>query len=80
MSDLSGYRVREPNYVLRFAVLIFAGVGALGAILSWRSQILFASEYQELPITQEQLKIRKENQKKKMTLQEKINQKYQLEE
>jgi hypothetical protein len=52
----------------------------LGAILSWKSQILFASEYQEMPVTQEQLKIRKENQQKRMSIQEKINKRYQLEE
>lgn len=79
MGDLAGYRVRDPNYIFRFAFIIFAGVAALGAVLSWRSQILFASEYQEMPTTQAQLRLRKDNQQKRMSLQEKINKKYQLE-
>lgn len=78
MSDIAGYRVRDPNYLLRFALLIFAGVSALGAILSWRSQILFTAEYQEMPITQAQLKVKKENEKIRTSLQDKVNKRYQL--
>ncbi len=73
MSGLIGSQVRDPNYRLRFFIIMTAGAVAFGAVLSWKSSILFASEYQDMPVTSQQLKIKKENQQKRLF-------KYQIEE
>jgi hypothetical protein len=72
MSDLYGSDVRDPNFLLRFSIIVFMGIMAFGSVLFWRSSLLFATEYQELPVTHEQIKIKKENQKKQKTLQSKL--------
>ncbi len=77
---LIGSSVRDPNYILRFSVIVFMGVIAVGSVLMWRSALLFASEYQEMPMTHEQIRIKKENEKKQQSLQKKILNRYQLEE
>ncbi|MBI5530096.1 MAG: hypothetical protein HY918_01175 [Candidatus Doudnabacteria bacterium] len=78
--SINGYGVKDPNYILRFSVIVFMGVAAMGSVLAWRSSLLFASEYQEMPITHEQIKIKKENEKKQQSLQKKILNNYKLEE
>jgi hypothetical protein len=61
MSNLTGYSVKDPNYVLRLVCIVFMGVLAIGSVMFWRSQLLFASEYQEMPVTHQELKVKKEN-------------------
>jgi hypothetical protein len=77
---LIGSSVRDPNYILRFSVIVFMGIIAFGSVLMWRSSLLFASEYQEMPVTHEQIRIKKENEKKQQSLQKKVLNRYQLEE
>ncbi|MEK7161972.1 MAG: hypothetical protein AAB729_04780 [Patescibacteria group bacterium] len=77
---LIGSNVNDPNYVLRFSVIVFMGIMAFGSVLSWRSQLLFAADYQEMPVTHEQLRVKKENNLKKQSLQKKILNNYQIEE
>lgn len=74
MEGLIGSGVKDPNFILRLSFLVFAGIIAFGSILFWRTQLLFASEYQEMPTTHEQLKIKKQNLKK----QGKITERYKL--
>lgn len=75
-----GSSVRDPNYILRFSVIVFMGILSFGSVLMWRSSLLFASEYQEMPVTHEQIRIKKENEKKQQSLQKKILNRYKLEE
>jgi len=75
-----GYRVNDPNYVLRFSVIVFMGIMAFGSVLFWRSQLLFTADYQEMPLTHEQLRIKKENTQKQQSIQNKLLKNYQLEE
>lgn len=72
MSWLSGSEVSDPNYILRFAVIAFMAVVAFSSVLFWKSQLLFAAEYQEFPVTHQQLKIKKENEQKKKNLANKL--------
>ncbi len=76
---LIGSRVNDPNYVLRFSVIVFMGIIAFGSLLMWKSQLLFTADYQEMPVTQEQLRVKKENDFKKQSLQNNILKNYQLE-
>lgn len=76
---LIGSSVNDPNYVLRFSVIVFMGIMAFGSVLAWRSQLLFAADYQEMPVTQQLLRIKKENNIKKQSLQNKVLKNYQLE-
>lgn len=69
---ITGYNVGSPNYILRFCLIVFLGVISVSSVLFWRSQLLFASEYQELPVTQAQLKIKKENVKLQKTITSKV--------
>ncbi len=61
MSNLIGSNVKNSNYILRLALLFFVGLTAFGSVVFWKSQLMFASEYQEFPKTHEQMKVRKEN-------------------
>jgi|GEM_PF-1768985 len=65
---LYGYQVRDPNIRLRFLVISFMGLMAFGSVMFWRGELLFASEYQDLPVTQEQMKIKNKNIKKQSQL------------
>ena len=65
---LIGSSVNNPNYLLRFCLLVFVGVISVAVALSWRSQLLFAAEYQDLPVTHQQLKIKKENEKEQLKM------------
>lgn len=47
-------------------------VVAFSSVLFWKSQLLFAAEYQEFPVTHQQLKIKKENEQKKKNLANKL--------
>ena len=74
MDGLIGSGVNDPNFLLRFSFLIFAGVIAFGSILFWRSQVLFAAEYQEMPVTRAQLEVKKSN----LKIQSKLAERYKL--
>jgi len=76
MDNLTGYAVKDPNYVLRFAIIIFMGVIAVGSVLFWRSETLMASDYQEFPVTHEQRKIKKENEKKQAKMMQDLQKKF----
>ncbi len=69
---LYGSDVKDPNFVLRFSVIVFMSIMAFGSVLFWRSTLLFASEYQDLPVTHEQIRIKNENIKKQKSLQNKL--------
>jgi len=68
MAGLTGSRVGEPNIILRFCLIIFFGVLGLGIALSWRTSVLVASEYQEMPTTKQSLDLKKKNQIKQNKL------------
>lgn len=68
MDNLSGYAVKNPNYILRFAIIVFMGVIATGSVLFWRSQLFLASDYQEFPVTHEQRAVKKENEKTQLKM------------
>lgn len=61
MNHLYGYQVRDPNFRLRFLVIGFMGVLAFGSVMFWKGELLFASEYQDLPVTHQQIKIKNSN-------------------
>lgn len=65
---IGGTRVSSPNYILRFSVLVFSGIISVSCVLFWKSQLLFAAEYQELPVTHEQIKLKKENKLKQQKM------------
>jgi len=56
------------------------GIMAFGSVLFWRSQLLFAADYQEMPVTHEQMRIKKENTQKRQSIQNKLLNNYQIEE
>jgi len=47
--DLGGARVADSNFRLRFCLIIFSGIVALGSILYWRSKLLVSQEYVDFP-------------------------------
>jgi len=49
-NGITGSDVRDPNFRLRFFVIIFMGVMAFGAVLFWRSKLLLSQEYVDIPI------------------------------
>lgn len=58
---LLGSAVSDPNFKLRFCVIAFTGILGFGFALVWKSSLIMAAEYQEMPVTQQTLKIKKEN-------------------
>ncbi len=70
MEGLIGSGVKDANFLLRLSFLVFAGIIAFGSVLFWRTELLFASEYQEMPTTQAQLSVKKENLKKQTKMAE----------
>lgn len=84
MSGFYSYRVRDPNYRLRFGFIVMLGLLAFGTLLYWRGALLFAADYQEFPVTHEQIDIKNSNEKKQQKMQsdfqKKLLKKYQLEE
>lgn len=75
---LTGSEVNETNFKLRFLVIIVLGILAWGSVMYWKSQELLAAEYQDMPVTKQQLDIKKKNELKKKSLQDRINSKYEL--
>ena len=69
---MQGWGVGDSNIRLRFFIIFFAGIVALGAILFWKSQLLFVAEYQEFPKTHFQVETRKQNIFKQIELQNQI--------
>lgn len=47
---LAGSGIGIANFKLRFFVLVFFGIAALGSVLYWRQKTLLASTYAEFPI------------------------------
>ncbi len=71
-TGLLGYRVKDLNIRLRFFVIIFMGIIAFGAVLFWKSQLLFVAEYQEFPVTNYQVQRKKQNLLKQMEMQNQL--------
>ncbi|PIR96476.1 MAG: hypothetical protein COT92_00945 [Candidatus Doudnabacteria bacterium CG10_big_fil_rev_8_21_14_0_10_42_18] len=71
-TGMLGYRIKDSNIRLRFFVIIFMGILAFGAVLFWKSQLLFVAEYQEFPITHYQVETRKQNLFKQIEFQNKM--------
>lgn len=46
---IAGYAVGEPNYRLRFLVIVFFGVIMFGMVLFWREQAIYSQDYVEIP-------------------------------
>lgn len=69
MTGLTGNRIKEPNFVLRFCVIIFLGGLGFAIALSWRASLLMAVEYQELPISKKMWEIKKKNELKQLQIQ-----------
>ena len=63
-----GSAVYDRNFRLRFFVIIVMGIFAFAAVAFWRYELLFAAEYQDMPVTQAQLKVKKENSAKRAFL------------
>ena len=61
---IAGSGVKDPNFVLRFSSIVFFGVLAFGAVLFWRSSLIFASEYQDVPVSHEQVALKNRNEQK----------------
>ena len=63
---------------------MFMGIIAMGSVLFWRTSLMFAAEYQEMPVTHEQLAVKKANEAKQKTMAQKLQsqmlKKYQIEE
>lgn len=79
MNGLLGPQVRDPNYKLRFCLIVLVGLLAFGSLLLWKGQMLFAAEYQEMPITHSEVKIKKENRSIQEKMKKKLTQDYELE-
>jgi len=47
---ISGNKMHDPNFRLRFLLLVFCGIIAGAAILYWRTEILASQEYIEFPV------------------------------
>ena len=65
---ISGSGVGDPNFVLRFSIIVFIGIILFSSVLFWKSQLLFVAEYQDLPVTHEQIRIKKENKLKQQKI------------
>jgi hypothetical protein len=48
-SDLSGNRVTDGSFRVRFLLIFFSGLVALGSVIYWRSQLLISQEYVDFP-------------------------------
>jgi hypothetical protein len=84
MSGFYSYRVRDPNYRLRFSFIVIMGLLAFGSLLYWRGALLFAADYQEPPVTHGQVELKNSNEKKQKAMENNFKKnmmkKYQLEE
>ena len=67
-----GSGVVDTNFRLRFCLIVFCGIIGFGVTMAWRAEVLLAADYQEMPTTHEQLKIKKQNEQKRKSLQEKL--------
>jgi hypothetical protein len=47
---MTGYAVREPNFRLRFFLIVFVGAMAFGTVMYWRSQLLLSQNYVDIPM------------------------------
>jgi hypothetical protein len=46
---ISGTRVSNPNFQLRFFAICFMGIAAFASVLWWRQQVLVNAEYVDVP-------------------------------
>lgn len=53
---LAGSGVGIANFRLRFFVLIFFGIAALGSVLYWREKTLTVATYADIPTHQKSVK------------------------
>ena len=72
MSGLYGDAVSDGNIRLRFCVIVFLAVMGFALALEWRSNILVASEYQDIPTSHERVKVKNQNLKFQKKIQEKL--------
>ncbi len=49
-TNMAGKSVKDKNVLLRMFLVVFAGIMAFAVLISWRSQLISASEYVEIPI------------------------------
>ena len=49
--EISGDSVKQKNIIFRMCVVVFSGIMIFAVLVSWRSQLLFSSEYVEFPTT-----------------------------
>ena len=71
--SLIGSDVHDANMQLRLCLIVFCGIIAFGSIVFWKTSLLANAEYQEMPTTHEQLKIKKHNLQEQL-MQKQINQ------
>ena len=69
---LLGSEVRDANVKLRFCVIVFMAVLALGSVLFWKAQLMMATDYEDMPVTHEQVKVKKSNLLKQQEIQRKL--------
>ena len=69
MDYIGGYEIREPNYLLRFAFVAIVGVTMSAAVFFWRSQLYLNSEYQDMPVSGQMVKIKHENEFRRKLIQ-----------
>lgn len=48
--DIGGKSLGDKNFWFRMLIVIFAGMAALAVLISWRSQLMFSSEYVEISV------------------------------
>jgi len=65
---LYGSRVKDPNYIFRFSLVVFISILGLGLVVFYNSQVMLVSEYQEMPVTKFQLEKKKENRKTQLEM------------
>ncbi len=69
---LLGSEVKNANVKLRFCVIVFMGVLAFGSVLFWKAQLMMSTEYEGMPVTHEQVKLKKSNLLKQREMQRKL--------
>ncbi len=48
-ANIGGSQLKDKNVWLRMFLFVFAGIMTLAVLISWRSQLISASEYVEFP-------------------------------
>lgn len=79
MSVFAGEEVGDPNYLLRFSLIVVFGLFAFGSLILWRGEVLFAADYQAMPVTHQELRIKKHNQSVQEKMRNGLMEKYEEE-